>query len=64
MTPMAPGTVIVNSTIGIPHWNISPAANNASSAQGTRMAGRIPISLIRAHTSSFVTIQVPWPFNL
>ena len=44
---------MVISTIGIPPWEIASVANRASSAEDKRMAGTMPISSMRARTSSF-----------
>src|SRR5271157_2353181 len=54
MTSTAPGTVMVTSTIGIALSLTASAANRASSAVDTRIAGMIPISTIRARISSLV----------
>src|SRR5580698_2929188 len=50
---MAPATVMVISTIGTPPRETASAAKCASSADETRIAGTMPISLIRAQTSVF-----------
>src|ERR1700730_5607057 len=53
---MAPGTVMLISTIGIPARETASAANRASSAVDTRTAGMMPISSMRARTSSFFIV--------
>src|ERR1035441_6113833 len=54
MTSTAPGTVMVTSTMGMPPSQTASAANRASSAEYRRTAGIMPISSIRARTSSLV----------
>src|ERR1035438_6489898 len=59
MTSTAPATVMVTSTMGMPPSPTASAANRASSAEYRRTAGMMPISSIRARTSSLV-IRSPW----
>src|ERR1700743_1742468 len=48
---------MVTSTIGIPPLATASIAKWASSVEDTRIAGMMPISRIRAHTSSLVIGQ-------
>src|ERR1035438_10729317 len=62
MTSTAPGTVMVTSTMGMALSLTASAANRASAAVDTRIAGMIPISSIRARISCLViglSRQVP-----
>src|SRR5271154_5854077 len=54
---MAPGTVSVISTMGMPPAATAWAAKWASSVEETRIAGMIPISLMRAQTSSLFIME-------
>ena len=51
MTSLARGTVMVISTIGIPPVSKAFDANSASSAEGRRTAGMMPISSMRVNIS-------------
>src|SRR5271165_515082 len=52
MTSMAPGTVIVTSTMGMPLLETASAAKRASSVEDKRIAGMIPMSSMILQTCS------------
>ncbi len=49
---MAPGTVMVTSTMGMPLLETASAANRASAVEDKRIAGMIPISSMMLRTFS------------
>src|SRR5579863_2332007 len=64
ITSMAPGTVMVISTMGIPPRATASAAKCASSAADVRMAGMMPVFSMRAHTSFlFISFSPPPAFG-
>src|SRR5712691_5202338 len=58
MTSMAPGTVIVISTMGMPPSQTASAAMRASRGDDARTTGTIPISVIRSRTSCLSILRI------
>src|SRR5579863_6242360 len=54
-TAVAPGTVMVISTISTPPAKTASAANNASSALAARITGMIPVASARCNTAALFT---------